>query len=259
MHLGVLGFIGISDFVHLLVYIYGAHTGRGREGHGRGVEAVQRVDAAGVGGAGEGAADGTAAGLHKLGIPPQGCSEEDPRKVAADALGYVTNNRSRMDYPRYRQLGLPVSSAAVESVMKQVNKRMKGTEKFWLEGGAEANLQIRAAYISEDQRANRYWARPGHTLRLSAAASAQAPDLQERNCTRSGVQCYGVTVGLTGTPNSARLVRRRLSAALSEKTVSSQLERPVKHSGMSVVVILPRSCSRLAPSGLDGPCVNAPP
>jgi hypothetical protein len=44
--------------------------------------------------------------------------------------------------------------------MKQVNKRMKGTEKFWLEGGAEAILQIRAAYISEDGWADGYWSRP---------------------------------------------------------------------------------------------------
>ncbi len=75
-------------------------------------------------------------------------------------MGYVENNRSRMDYPRYRQLGLPISSAPVESVIKQVNRRMKGTEKFWVEGGAEAVLQIRAAYLSEDGRAERYWSRP---------------------------------------------------------------------------------------------------
>lgn len=78
----------------------------------------------------------------------------------SDALGYVENNRSRMDYPRYRQLGLPISSAPVESVIKQVNRRLKGTEKFWLEGGAEAMLQVRAAYLSEDGRAERYWSRP---------------------------------------------------------------------------------------------------
>jgi hypothetical protein len=37
---------------------------------------------------------------------------------------------------------------------------MKGTEKFWLEGGAEAILQIRAAYLSADGRAESYWSRP---------------------------------------------------------------------------------------------------
>jgi hypothetical protein len=80
------------------------------------------------------------AGCGQLGPAPPGCADDDPRKVVADALGYLKNNRSRMHYPRYRRLGLPISSAPLESVIKQVNRRMKGTEKFWLEGGAEALL-----------------------------------------------------------------------------------------------------------------------
>ncbi|MBI1916298.1 MAG: histidine kinase [Planctomycetes bacterium] len=66
----------------------------------------------------------------------------------------------RMNYPEYRRLGLPISSAPVESVIKQINRRVKGSEKFWLEQGAEAVLQVRAAYLSEDGRAERYWQRP---------------------------------------------------------------------------------------------------
>jgi hypothetical protein len=57
-----------------------------------------------------------------------------------------------MDYPRYRRQGLPVTSTIVESLIKQFNKRVKGTEKFWLRGGAEAILQSRAAYLSDDGR-----------------------------------------------------------------------------------------------------------
>ena len=48
----------------------------------------------------------------------------------------------------------------MESVIKQLNRRVKGTEKFWAEGGAEAVLQVRAAYPSEDGRAERYAAKP---------------------------------------------------------------------------------------------------
>jgi hypothetical protein len=73
---------------------------------------------------------------------------------------YVGNNRGRMKYPEYRRQGLPVSSAPVESAIKQLNRRVKGSEKFWLKGGAEAVLQIRAADLSEDGRAERYWGRP---------------------------------------------------------------------------------------------------
>jgi len=55
-----------------------------------------------------------------------------------------------MDYARYRREGLPITSTLVESLIKQFNQRMKGTEKFWVDGGAEAVLQVRAALLSED-------------------------------------------------------------------------------------------------------------
>ena len=48
----------------------------------------------------------------------------------------------------------------MESLIKQFNRRVKGTEKFWLEQGVEAVLQVRAAYLSEDDRADRYWSMP---------------------------------------------------------------------------------------------------
>lgn len=67
-------------------------------------------------------------------------------------MGYVENNLGRMDYPRYRRLGLPISSAAVGSTIEQINRRIKGAEKFWLEGGVVVVLQLRAAHVSEDGR-----------------------------------------------------------------------------------------------------------
>jgi hypothetical protein len=36
-----------------------------------------------------------------------------------------------MNDPEYRRLGLPISRAPVESVIKQLNRRVKGSEKFW--------------------------------------------------------------------------------------------------------------------------------
>ena len=62
-----------------------------------------------------------------------------------------------MDYPRYRREGLPTSSALVESLIKQFNKRVKGSEKFWIDNRAEAVLQVRAAYLSEDDRAEQHY------------------------------------------------------------------------------------------------------
>ena len=69
----------------------------------------------------------------------------DPRRLVAEALTYLGNNRGRMDYPRYRQEGLPVTSSLVESLGGEFNARVKGREKFWNRPeGAEAILQVRA-------------------------------------------------------------------------------------------------------------------
>ncbi len=102
---------------------------------------------------------GLRAGCARLGRP-RSCSDDDPRKVSAVALGYVEDNQYRMDYPGDRRLDLPISSAVVESLIKPTNRRMKGTEQFWKEGGVKALLQVRAAYVSEDGRAERCWSRP---------------------------------------------------------------------------------------------------
>jgi len=94
-------------------------------------------------------------------------AEDDPNKPLADAVRYLTNNRTRMDYPRYRRLGLPVTSSPMESLIKQINLRVKGTEMFWDDpSGAESILHIRAAALSEDGRLDDYLAnRPGWTFR----------------------------------------------------------------------------------------------
>src|SRR5436309_7342962 len=83
-------------------------------------------------------------------------AHEHACRVVKLATDYVERNRERMDYPRYRRMGLPVSSALVESLIKQINHRVKGTEQFWNDGGLEAVLQVRAAYLSEDDRAEKH-------------------------------------------------------------------------------------------------------
>jgi hypothetical protein len=104
---------------------------------------------------------------HRLGEPPPGCEESDPRKVLAEAITYFENNASRMDYPRYRREGLPLTSAHMESLVKEVNYRVKGTEKFWNDGPAgEAILHVRAAALCDDNRLQRHVeSRPGNPFR----------------------------------------------------------------------------------------------
>lgn len=77
----------------------------------------------------------------------------DPREALRRTLTYLRNNEARMKYADYRRQGLPVSSSMVESLIKEVNYRVKGTEKFWDNPeGAEAILQVRAALLSDDDR-----------------------------------------------------------------------------------------------------------
>jgi hypothetical protein len=99
----------------------------------------------------------------RQGQPPQDAAEQDPRKIVARSIHYLENNQGRMKYPEYRQAGLPVTTAWMESLVKEVNYRVKGTEMFWNhpEGG-EAILQVRAAALSDDERLAKHLAeRPG--------------------------------------------------------------------------------------------------
>jgi len=91
----------------------------------------------------------------------------DPREVLRRTITYLQNNQNRMNYAEYRRHGLPVTSSAVESLIKEFNYRVKGTEKFWDNPeGAEAILQVRAAVLSDDNRlATHIEARPGSAFR----------------------------------------------------------------------------------------------
>jgi hypothetical protein len=105
--------------------------------------------------------------------PPTAASKlapTDPREVLRRTLTYLKNNESRMRYADYRKQGMPVSSSMVESLIKEINYRVKGTEKFWDQPeGAEAILQVRAALLSDDDRlADHIASRPGNPFRRPA-------------------------------------------------------------------------------------------
>jgi hypothetical protein len=106
----------------------------------------------------------------------QKLADEDPHKPLQDAIRYLSNNQSRMDYPGYRRAGLPVTSAPMESLIKQINFRVKGTEMFWDDPeGAEAILHLRAAALSEDDRLADYLSRrPGWPFTRRTAQPAAA-------------------------------------------------------------------------------------
>lgn len=77
------------------------------------------------------------------------------------AITYLSNNASRMQYARYRRAGLPVTTSPVESAQKQINERIKGTEKFWRDESLEPLLQLKADDLSETHDRDAFWHRRG--------------------------------------------------------------------------------------------------
>jgi len=95
----------------------------------------------------------------QIGKPPAEASPSDPRERIDRALTYYEYHRLRMNYPEYRRLGLPLTSSHIESTIKQINRRVKGTEKFWSQSTSEAILQLRADYLSDSAPLVSFWLR----------------------------------------------------------------------------------------------------
>ncbi len=167
-------FVPITDFVHPLGYLYEAAQALAPS------EAwpvcLRAAEACWQGRAGEVlAALRQWQCLHPVGDEEQ-LTPHDPRAVIARTVTYLTNNAPRMNYPAYRQAGLPITSAMIESLIKEINYRVKGTEKFWNRpSGAEAILQVRAAALDDQDRLSQHILnRPGspHYRRHTQLATA---------------------------------------------------------------------------------------
>ena len=101
------------------------------------------------------------------GPPQKEDGPEHPRRILAQNVGYFERHYDHMDYPTYRARGWPIGSGVVESGVKQFNQRVKGTDRFWTLAGSEAILNLRALWLSEDNRWNHYWLY-GRIQRLAA-------------------------------------------------------------------------------------------
>jgi hypothetical protein len=148
-------FTPILDFVHALSYVFaaafaGRPQGEGEEVYKRWIQTVWSGQVATI-------LTELEARFAGLGPPPSECADSDPRKLVFESLRYLKNNADRMRYDDYRRQGLPIMTSAVESVIKMMNKRVKGSEKFWSEPGAEAILQLRADYLGETETMSRFW------------------------------------------------------------------------------------------------------
>ncbi len=142
-------FAPILDFVHALSYVYAAATAARPHAAGW---ACYREWIAWVW---QGQVTRVIAALREcqavLGLPGADEPETSPRPVMAWARTYLHDQLDKMHYDEYRRQGLPIANSLMESVVKQGNRRVKGTEKFWSDAGAEAILQLRADQLSDNQ------------------------------------------------------------------------------------------------------------
>lgn len=154
-HFKPFGFVPILDFIHALTHVYAAAmAGRSvEEGwpfYIRWITAVWQGKVVSV-------IEELVTRQHELGRPTDDDGETSPRRIVAKTLTYLQNQQTRMDYPEFRRLGLPITSAHMESTIKQLNRRLKGSEKFWTEEGSEALLQLAADQLSTSQPLLQFW------------------------------------------------------------------------------------------------------
>jgi hypothetical protein len=155
----------VLDFVHALTYVYAAAMA-GRT-FAEGWPVYERWIRWVWGGQVSQVIEELTAGQQELGKATKEDKEGSPRRVVQETLTYLSNQQDKMRYDEYRKQGLPLMSSYVESTVKQINYRVKGTEKFWTEPGAEALLQLRADYLSDDEPLEDFW------RRREAAATGQ--------------------------------------------------------------------------------------
>ena len=142
-------FVAVLDFIHALSYVYaGATAGRsfaqGWACYREWIGWVWQGEVAKV-------LEPLRRRQEEVGLPEAGEPETSVRVVVTRALGYLTNHQNKMKYPEYRKEGLPITSSVMESVVKQMNYRVKGSEKFWCQDGAEAIVQLRADHLSDGE------------------------------------------------------------------------------------------------------------
>jgi len=131
-------FTPITDFVHAVCYLYQAimqnlPVDEGWDLYCRTAQMLWSGEPAEV-------LDGLLGLQHQVGLPNPDEPESSPRNHL---------EQSRMRYAEYRQAGLPITSCHMESTIKQINRRVKGTEKSWSRDGGEAILQLVADHLSD--------------------------------------------------------------------------------------------------------------
>jgi hypothetical protein len=142
-------FVAIVDFIHVLSYVFAAAMA------GRSFAEGWQVYQVWIAWVWRGEVKRVLEAMRqRLGELPEGSKEAES---VGKSLGYLEGQKGRMSYGEYRKQGLPIMSSVMESTVKQIGRRVKGTEKFWSEEGVEAVMQLRADYLSDDEPMEQFW------------------------------------------------------------------------------------------------------
>lgn len=149
-------FVPILDFIHALTYVF--HAAVAGRSFTEGWELYQRWIRWVWAGEVERVIAALAVRQAELGMPAD-AKASSPAHIVCRALSYLQNNKERMRYATYRRDGLPIVSSYVESAVNQFNDRVKDTNKFWRETGANEMLQLRADYLTDSDPMVEFWQR----------------------------------------------------------------------------------------------------
>jgi hypothetical protein len=142
-------FTPIVDFIHVLSYVFAAAMS------GRSFAEGWQVYQQWIAWVWQGEIERVLEAMRvRLGELAEGSKEAE---VVGRSLGYLEGQKGRMKYDEYRKQGLPIMSSVMESTVKQIGRRVKGTEKFWSEEGVEAVMQLRADYLSDGEPMEQFW------------------------------------------------------------------------------------------------------
>ena len=154
-HFKAWKFVPILDVIHAVTHVYAAAMAGRTQADGWPIyeqwitwlwnSQVDRVIAA------------VRARAAELGEPTDDDGPTSVRRIVWATLGYLENQKSRMDYASYRRAGLPITSSHMESAVKELNHRIKGSEKFWSESGGESVLQLKADELSTSTPLETFW------------------------------------------------------------------------------------------------------
>lgn len=88
--------------------------------------------------------------LHVQNLKVENESKSDAHEGLRKLLGYIKNNRERIRYGYFRELGLPLGSGVVEGAIKKMNNtRVKGPSIRWRKNRLKKMLHLRSVVFND--------------------------------------------------------------------------------------------------------------